>query len=139
VSTANSQLLLATCSFCYDLFPAWSANGKKDFLSEDHFLFINRLGIAGLATFSLLLSQLPLPGILDLGQYSWAVVAICFFLPLYLPGKNRKEHLFKAITIALFMHTFLVYGFHVRPEQALLPSLGVEGILWWISSKGKTA
>lgn len=138
VSTANSQLLLATCSFCYDLFPAWSANGEKDFLSEDHFLFINRLGIAGLATFSLLLSQLPLPGILDLGQYSWAVVAICFFLPLYMPCKDRKKHLFSAITIALLLHSILVYAFHVRPEQALLPSLGIEGFLWWFSSRRDT-
>lgn len=135
VSTANSQLLLATCSFCYDLFPSWSANREKDFLSEDHFLFINRLGIAGLATFSLLLSQLPLPGILDLGQYSWAVVAICFLLPLYMPGRKKKEHLFTAITVALLLHTVLVYGFHVRSEQALLPSLGIEGALWWFSSR----
>lgn len=134
VSTANSQLLLATCSFCYDLFPSWSAGGEKDFLSEDHFLFINRLGIAGLATFSLVLSQLPLPGILDLGQYSWAVVAICFFLPLYLPGGKRRKNLFGAITLALLVHTLLVYGFHVRPEQALLPSLALEGILWCLSS-----
>ena len=132
VSTANSQLLLATCSFCYDLFPSWSAHREGDIIHEDRFLLINRIGIGLIATFSLVLSQLSLPGILDLGQYSWAVVSICFFMPMYIPNKKRKESLFAAIFAALVLHTFLVYALHVRPEQALLPSLCLEGLIWHI-------
>jgi len=139
VSTANSQLLLATCSFCYDLFPSWSAHEEGDIIREDRFLLINRIGIGLIATFCLILSQLPLPGILDLGQYSWAVVSICFFLPMYLPGKKKKEGLFIAIFAALVLHTALVYAFQIRPEQALLPSLLVEGTLWSLLSRRSKA
>jgi SSS family solute:Na+ symporter len=54
---------------------------------------------------------------------------------MYLPGKKKKEGLFIAISAALVLHTILVYVFQIRPEQALLPSLLVEGTLWSLLSR----
>jgi SSS family solute:Na+ symporter len=131
VSTANSQLLLAACSFCYDLFPSISGGPRaKDVLDEDRFLLANRVMIGVIATVSLVLSWILSPAILDIGQYSWAVVSICFFLPMYLPVRKKKEGLFGAIVAAFAVHTLFVYIIGLPPEQALVPSLCIEWMVW---------
>ncbi|MDN5335202.1 MAG: hypothetical protein PWR02_228 [Synergistales bacterium] len=131
VSTANSQLLLAACSFCYDLFPSLSGTRQsEDVFGEDRFLLTNRVVIGLIATVSLVLSQFLSPAILEIGQYSWAVVSLCFFLPMYLPVKREKEGLFGAIAMGLAAHTLIVSAFGIRPEQALIPSLCIEWVLW---------
>ncbi len=130
VSTANSQLLLAACSFCYDL----QGEGRipsSDPLAEDDFLFRNRVAVSVIATIALFLSHLPLPGILQLGRYSWSMVALCFLLPLYLPGVSGRRGLFGAMGTALLLHNCLVWFCGMTPETAMLPSLLVEGLLWW--------
>jgi SSS family solute:Na+ symporter len=138
VSTANSQLLLAACSFCYDLFPSISGGPRaKDVLDEDRFLLANRVMIGVIATVSLVLSWILSPAILDIGQYSWAVVSICFFLPMYLPVRKKKEGLFGAIVAAFAVHTLFVYIIGLPPEQALVPSLCIEWVVWRLFPGGE--
>lgn len=130
VSTANSQLLLAASSFCYDL----QGEGRipsNDPMEEDDFLFRNRVAVATIATVALFLSHLPLPGILQLGRYSWSMVALCFLLPIYMPGVSGRKGLFGAMGSALITHNCLVWFAHMAPETAMLPSLVLEGVLWW--------
>ncbi|SMG15032.1 sodium:solute symporter family protein [Dethiosulfovibrio salsuginis] len=130
VSTANSQLLLAASSFCYDL----QGEGRipsQDPMEEDDFLFRNRVAVGAIATVALFLSHLPLPGILQLGRYSWSMVALCFLLPLYMPGISGRKGLFGAMGSALLTYNCLVWFFQMAPEIAMLPSLVMEGLLWW--------
>lgn len=130
VSTANSQLLLAACSLCYDLSPR-EGRTRGDLVTEDRFLFRNRLAIAGIATAALALSQFRLPGVLLIGRYSWTVVAICFFLPLYVIRHPRPRGLFVPLSAALVLHLFLTAGLKLLPELALLPALALEGVLYF--------
>jgi SSS family solute:Na+ symporter len=130
VSTANSQLLLAACSLCYDLNPR-EGRTPGDLVAEDRFLFKNRLAIAGIATAALLLSQFRLPGVLLIGRYSWTVVAICFFLPLYVIRTPRPRALFVPLSAALLLHLFLTVFLGLLPELALLPALALEGLLYF--------
>lgn len=130
VSTANSQLLLAACSLCYDL-GAREGRNRGDLVTEDRFLFKNRLAIAGIATAALALSQFRLPGVLLIGRYSWTVVAICFFLPLYVIRSPRPRALFVPLSAALLLHLFLTVFMRLLPELALLPALALEGVLYF--------
>jgi len=130
VSTANSQLLLAACSLCYDLNPR-EGRTPGDLVAEDRFLFKIRLAIAGIATAALLLSQFRLPGVLLIGRYSWTVVAICFFLPLYVIRTPRPRALFVPLSAALLLHLFLTVFLGLLPELALLPALALEGLLYF--------
>ena len=126
VSTANSQLLLAACSWCYDLPFQDRTLHRGDFGSEERFLVRNRFAIAAIASLCLCISQLPLPGILRLGRYSWTVVALCFFLPMYLPERYRTRRLFPAVVAALALHHLLLWLFPLPAEMTMLPSLLLE-------------
>lgn len=127
VSTANSQLLLATCSLCYDIFRRPSK--PEGFMEEERFLLFNRWVVALMASGALVMSLLPLPDILWLDRFSWTMVAICFFLPLYFPGK-RRSGLFHATGSALIFHTLLSTLLAVPPEFTILPAIALEWVLW---------
>ncbi len=126
VSTANSQLLLAACSWCYDLPFRNRTLHRGDFGSEELFLVRNRVAIGAIASLCLCISQFPLPGILSLGRYSWTVVALCFFLPMYLPERYRRRRLFMAVLVALAMHHTLLFLLPFPAEITMLPSLLLE-------------
>ena len=126
VSTANSQLLLAACSWCYDLPFRNRTLHRGDFGSEERFLVRNRVAIGAIASLCLCISQFPLPGILSLGRYSWTVVALCFFLPMYLPERYRRRRLFMAVLVALAMHHTLLFLLPFPAEITMLPSLLLE-------------
>ena len=131
VSTANSQLLLAASSFCYDLMDHW-----RTALPEDLFLFRNRLTVTAIATLALGGSLLPFPDILTVGRFSWTVVALCFFLPLFWPLSGHRRGLFEAMGLSLVLHGVLVFGLHLPPEGSLLPSLLLERLAWrWFARR----
>ena len=135
-STANSQLLLAACSLCYDLFPIKMEKGTKDQLVnyEDRFLVVNRVAITVIASAALLLSHAGLPGYLMLGRISWTLVAICFFFPLFLPSWIIKEKLFFVLSTALSVQCFLVFAAGISPENAMLAVLMLEALLFKVFS-----
>jgi SSS family solute:Na+ symporter len=131
VSTANSQLLLAACSLCYDLFPVkQAASGAENRLQEDRFLVINRIAITAIASIALILCYADLPGNLILGRISWTLVAICFFFPLFVPKWVIKESLFPVLSIALLLQFVLVFVIGIGPEYAMLFVLTVEALLF---------
>ena len=132
VSTANSQLLLAACSLCYDLFPIKMEEGSTDSLEyyEDRFLVINRIAITVIASAALFLSHAGLPGYLMLGRISWTLVAICFFFPLFLPSWIIKEKLFFVLSTALSVQCFFVFAAEISPENAMLAVLMLEALLF---------
>ncbi|MDD4159806.1 MAG: sodium:solute symporter family protein [Synergistaceae bacterium] len=134
VSTANSQLLLAACSLCYDLFPIKMEEDKKENLVyyEDRFLVINRIAITLIASAALLLSHAGLPGYLMLGRISWTLVAICFFIPLFIPSWIIKDKLFFVLSTALSVQCFLVFAADISPENAMLAVLILEALLFKI-------
>lgn len=129
VSTANSQLLLAACSLCHDLLPQ-RPPAEQDPFGEDRFLLQNRLAIVAIATVSLVLSQIPLPGILALGRMSWTVVAVCFLFPLYLPRRMAPKQTFAVLASALGVHALLSTLSPLTPETSMLVALAFEGTFW---------
>lgn len=131
VSTANSQLLLAACSLCYDLFPMKvNENKSTNPMEEDHFLLVNRIAITGIASVALILSHAGLPGYLLLGRISWTLVAICFFFPLLFPNWVAGDILFYVLGVALLLQFVLVFIVRISPEYAMLAVLFVEAALF---------
>ncbi|MCF7934740.1 MAG: sodium:solute symporter family protein [Synergistales bacterium] len=130
VSTANSQLLLAASSWCHDIFAGWATRG-----GEELFLLRNRVVIAVIASVALVLSFFPLPGIMILGRYSWAVVALCFLIPLYSPKPHAPKALFPVVCLGLAVHAATIAVFRVMPEVALVPALVAEVVLYVVLAR----
>ena len=140
VSTANSQLLLAASSLCYDCFPVKS-NKTRDMnpIDEDRFLLTNRVAIAVIASIALALSGANLPGYLMLGRISWALVAICFFYPLFLPRMVVREVLFPVLCVAITLQFMLVFVAGLAPEYAVFVVLAVEAALFKFNNYFKSS
>lgn len=133
VSTANSQLLLAASSLCYDLFPIKEKAGEYGQgspVEEDKFLFLNRIAITAIASTALFLSHAKLPGYLMLGRISWTLVAICFFFPLFVPSRVIKSMLFYVLSVALCLQFVLVFIVGISPEYSMLVVLLVEAAIF---------
>ena len=130
VSTANSQLLLAACSLCYDLVPMKRDENELRPFQEERFLFINRIAITLIASIALMLSHAGLPGYIRLGTISWTLVAIAYFYPLFTPRLIVKEILFAVLTVAVMMQFLLVFGFRIEPEYAMLIVLAGEYLVF---------
>jgi len=134
VSTANSQLLLAACSLCHDII--MPERGSADPFGEDAFLFGNRLAIVGIASFSLVISQLvDLPGILAIGRISWSIIAICFLFPLYLPSRAARRvkngrGVYPLLLCSLAAHVFLALRTPLSWEMSMLAVLCAQGLGW---------
>lgn len=132
VSTANSQLLLAASSLCYDLFPPKKRASDSDSspMEEDRFLLLNRIAITAIASTALFLSHAKLPGYLLLGRISWTLVAICFFFPLFAPKYVVRKMLFYVLTVALCLQFVFVFVAGISPEYSMLVVLIVEAALF---------
>lgn len=79
ISTANSQLLLVSSSYTYDIY-------KKIFnpaVSDERFITVARIVIFISGTISLLLAVNPPESLLLFGSYVWGILAVAFMLPLY--------------------------------------------------------
>lgn len=131
VSTANSQLLLAACSLCYDLFPLKSAEGgETDPMKEDKFLLVNRLAITAIASVALALCRAGLPDFLMLGRISWTLVAICYFYPLFWPRIIVKGMLFYVLCVALLLQFMFVFIAGISPEYSMPVVLAAEAAIF---------
>ena len=130
VSTANSQLLLAACSLCYDFLPIKRFEENAGPFREERFLFINRVAVTVLASAALLLSHAGLPGYIRLGTISWTLVAIAFFYPLFTPRLIVPQLLFYVLSGALGLQFLLVFVFGREPELAMLLVLFCEALVF---------
>ncbi len=79
ISTANSQLLLASSGFTYDLYK----NLINPNMKEDSFLNLNRIFIFAVGTVSLILAINPPNSLLIYGGYLWGFFSATFLIPLY--------------------------------------------------------
>lgn len=133
VSTANSELLVATCALCYDLNPQ-PRGVKDDPLSEFRFLFYNRIAIVVIASLSLLLSQMSLPGILAIGRISWTMLAVCFFFPLYfdLRGRGGRSGIFRILCASVFCHLLFFFATPISAEVSMLIQLALQGVAFFV-------
>ena len=129
VSTANSQLLLAACSLCYDLFPVKHPADRGPFQDET-FLFMNRVAITVLASAALFLGHAGLPGYIRLGTFSWTLVAIAYFYPLFTPRLIVKDKLFYVLLCAILFQIMLVFITGIEPEFSMLIVLAGEAAVF---------
>lgn len=130
VSTANSQLLLAACSLCYDLLPIRRCEEDAGPFKEERFLLINRAAITLLASVALMLSHAGLPGYLSLGTLSWTLVAICFFFPLFTPWLVVGRILFWVLLSGIIVQLLLIFCFGLEAEYAMLIVLSGEWLVF---------
>ena len=128
VSTANSQLLLAACSLCYDLFPRTAR--ERSILRDERFLLANRAAVTVIASAALLLGSADLPGYMRLGAISWTLVAILFFYPLFTPRLVVRKILFAVLLCAVLAQILLIFVLGLLPEYAMLAVMAGEGIVF---------
>ena len=79
ISTANSQLLVASSSFIYDVFNVLSAKKRED----EILLNISRIVVLIVGSLSLLLAISPPASLLIYGGYIWGIFAVTLLIPLY--------------------------------------------------------
>lgn len=130
ISTVNSQLLLASSGFTYDIYKNLS---NKD-IDDDKFLNLNRVFIFIVATIALILSIDPPESLLEFGGFLWGFFSSTFLVPLYgglLWKKATKEGALASFIAGLItIIIFLIKGiFHLG-----LPGVIVSGITFYIVS-----
>lgn len=137
ISTANSQLLLLSSSFTYDIY----INLFNKEISNERFLNINRVIIFTAGTISLLLSIQPLETLLIYGSYIWSIVAATFLCPLYgglyWKKATREGAFFSSIggILAVVFFYLLTHAGLLRTEiHPVLPSMLVSFIIFYIVS-----
>jgi SSS family solute:Na+ symporter len=131
VSTANSELLIATSALCNDLrFSARKSNAQDSPFVDKKFLQENRVAVVFIASVSLLMSQIPLPEILTIGRMSWTVFAVCFFFPLYFrfDGDRARKKIFMAVSVSLAMHAVTSIFTPLSVEISMLVQIGAQAI-----------
>lgn len=137
ISTANSQLLLLSSSFTYDIY----INLFKREISNERFLNINRVIIFIAGTVSLLLSIQPLETLLIYGSYIWSIVAVTFLCPLYgglyWKKATRQGAVFSSaggILAVLFFYLATHAGVLKTEVHPVLPSILLSMIIFYVVS-----
>lgn len=138
VSTANSQLLLLSSSFTYDVYN----NISKKKLTDDKFLSFNRVIILVAGTISLILSMQPLNTLLIYGSYVWSVVSAVFLWPLY-GGIYWKKANEKGALASAVVGVLTVLIFFTIPNSTpilgqihpVLPSTVISFFVFYLVSK----
>ena len=137
ISTANSQLLLLSSSFTYDIY----INLFKKEISNVKFLNLNRVIIFIAGTTSLILSMQPMETLLIYGSYIWSIVAVTFMCPLYgglYWKKATKEGAFSSsiggIIAVVVYYLFTHYGNFQTDIHPVLPSIIISFIIFYVVS-----
>lgn len=138
ISTANSQLLLLSSSFTYDIYQ----NLSHRQMSNDQFLALNRVIIFIAATISLLLSMQPMGRLIIYGGYIWSIFAVTFMCPLYgglyWKKATKEGALYSSVggLLVLALICLLVHFHLIRTEiHPVLPSMLISFGLFVIISK----
>jgi len=137
ISTANSQLLLLSSTFTYDLY----LNLFNKEISNERFLNINRVIIFIAGTVSLVLSIQPLETLLIYGSYIWSIVAATFLCPLYgglyWKRATRQGAFFSSVggILAVVFFYFAIHEKIIETEiHPVLPSMLVSLIIFYAVS-----
>ncbi len=137
ISTANSQLLLLSSSFTYDIY----INLFKKEISNEKFLNLNRVIIFIAGTTSLILSIQPLETLLIYGSYIWSIVAATFLCPIYgglYWKKATRQGAFCSsvggILAVLFFYFTIHAGILETAIHPVLPSMLLSMAIFYIVS-----
>jgi len=137
ISTANSQLLLLSSSFTYDIY----INLFHKQISNEKFLNLNRAIIFIAATISLLLSVRPLETLLIYGSYIWSIVAVTFMWPiyggLYWEKATKEGAVFSSVGgIVAVVTAYVVthYGGFQTEIHPVLPSILISLVIFYTVS-----
>lgn len=139
ISTANSQLLILSSGFSYDIYK----NFVNPQISEERLLNVNRIFIFLAGTVSLILSIKPPTSLLIYGSYIWGIFSVTFLLPLYgglYWKKATKEGAMASFlgglaTISVFFTINLFIKASDIVIHPVLPAVVVSSILFYVVSK----
>lgn len=132
ISTANSQLLLASSGFTYDVYK----NLINPNMKEDSFLNLNRLFIFLVGTASLYLAINPPESLLIFGGYVWGFFSSTFLFPLY--GGLFWKKATKEGAIASFLSGLITMSFfmikNISSIHPAFPSVIVSALSFYFVS-----
>jgi SSS family solute:Na+ symporter len=133
ISTANSQLLLASSGFTYDIYK----NLVNPFMKEEKFLNLNRVFIFIVGTVSLILAINPPESLLIYGGYLWGFFSSSFLIPLYgglFWKKATKEGAIASFIVGLMtMFIFIIKNINPMIHPALPGVLSSTVTFYFVS------
>lgn len=137
ISTANSQLLVASSSFVYDVFETLS--NKKH--SDEFLLMVSRFVVFVAGSISLILALSPPESLLVYGGYVWGVFSVSFLIPLYgglfWKKATRKGAINSMVAGLAVMLSMIIYNIETQTIFGLhpaMPGVIVAGIVFYVSS-----
>ncbi|MBN2897319.1 MAG: sodium:solute symporter family protein, partial [Clostridia bacterium] len=135
ISTANSQLLVVSGSFVYDIYRMMKPEEEND----DKLLLLSRVVVFFAGSMALILAFSPPESLIVYGGYVWGVFSAVFFLPLYggifWPRATRNSAMFSMIAGLLTMLISIFVKWHAQSifdVNPALPSVIVAGVVFWI-------
>ncbi|MDM8533169.1 sodium:solute symporter family protein [Clostridiaceae bacterium HSG29] len=138
ISTANSQLIVASSSFIYDIFGVLS---KKNY-DDETLLRISRFVVFIVGSLSMVLSLTPPENLLVYGGYIWGVFSASFLIPLYggmfYEKATKKSALYSMFSglLVIFILILLNYKSHSMFDiHPAMPGVITSFVVFCISSK----
>lgn len=143
ISTANSQLLVVSSSFVYDILGILS----KTEHSNERLIFISRLVIFLAGSVSLILAVSPPESLLVYGGYVWGVFSVAFLVPLYgglfFQKATKKGAFLSMLSGILVMACFVAFErngneiFRINPAMyGVIASVVVFFGMIWVEGDG---
>lgn len=143
ISTANSQLLVVSSSFVYDILGILSKTER----SNENLIFISRFVIFLAGSVSLFLAISPPESLLIYGGYVWGVFSVAFLVPLYgglFFKRATKKGAFLSMLSGLFvMACFVAFEhggneiFRINPAMyGVIASIVVFFGMIWVEGDG---
>ena len=136
ISTANSQLLLISSSFTYDIVK----NIRKKEMKESSMLCLSRITIFVGGTLSLLLAVNPPESLISFGGDIWGIFGCTLFPTLYgslLYKKTNLKGVWAATISGIIVMTLLYYPYieEILPIHPSFPAMIVSSFMLIIVSK----
>jgi SSS family solute:Na+ symporter len=138
ISTANSQLLVASSSFVYDVFEIVSKKTHTD----EMLLGISRFVVFAAGSISLLLALSPPESLLVYGGYIWGMFSVSFLIPLYggafWKKATRKGAICSMVSGLAVMLFLIIYNYETQSIFDLhpaMPGVIVSAIVFYVASR----
>ena len=138
ISTANSQLLVVSSSFVYDVFEIVSKKTHTD----EKLLGISRFVVFVAGSISLLLALSPPESLLVYGGYIWGMFSVSFLIPLYggafWKKASRKGAIYSMISGLTVMIFLIIYNYESQSVFDLhpaMPGVIVSAIVFYAASR----
>ncbi len=123
ISTANSQLLVVSGSFVYDIYKMLEPGENSD----EKLLLLGRIVVFIAGSISLWLALSPPESLIIYGAYIWGVFSTVFFLPLYgglfWPRATKNAAILSMISGLSTMLILIINGWKAQPLFKINPAL----------------